>query len=139
MTSPAFDIGQLLKLADILHKDYCVVVRNGSLPPSLIGNAAMSCALDNPQSALADLAARMRIYIGWAKTATTPNDDREKCRIGVHEARKTLRRFEDVAARLNESELPQRCDNAMKAEMLLGYLAKVQDTATQPNEKEEGR
>lgn len=130
MTSAAFDIGQMLKLADILHKDYCVVVRKGSIPPSLIGNAMMPRAFDNPREAVADLADRMRVYAGWAKTARDPRTGAENdpTLIAVREARKTLRRFEPLAARLKDSGLPEGCDDVMKAEMLLGYLAKAQET-----------
>jgi hypothetical protein len=137
MTSPAYDIGQFLKLSDILHKDYCVVVRKGSLPPSLIGNATMPAAVDNPRRAVADLNDRMRVYTGWAKTVRDPKGalENNSTLIAVREARKTLRRFEPLAERLAAAGLPERCDTTMKAEMLLGYLAKVQDS--QSTEKEQ--
>ena len=129
MTSSAFSIGQFLKLADTLHKDYCIVVRNGSLPPSLIGNAMMPTAVDNPRRAIADLNDRMRVYTCWAKTVRDPREAKgnDSTLIAVREARKTLRCFEPLAATLRDAGLPERCDNTMKAEMLLGYLAKVQD------------
>jgi hypothetical protein len=137
MSSAAFDIGQFLRLADILHKDYCIVVRKGSLPPSLIGNAMMPTAAENPRRAVADLYDRMRVYAGWAQTARDPTDalGNDERLIAVRQARKTLRRYEPLAARLASATLPERCDNAMKAEMLLGYLAKIQDTL--PTDKEQ--
>ena len=36
MKDAAFGVGQLLSLADTLHKDYCIAVRGGSLPPSVM-------------------------------------------------------------------------------------------------------
>jgi hypothetical protein len=126
MKESAFQIGQMLSLADTLHKDYCIAVRNASLPPSLIGNAMMPRAIDNPLQALADLADRMRVYTGWAKVAQEPSGEgkeAEEKRIAVREARKTLRRYQSLATRLHKLELPQYCDDLMKAHLLLGYLA----------------
>jgi hypothetical protein len=137
MKDAAFKIGGFFALADILHKDYCVVVRNNSLPPSLIGNAMMPRAYDNPQLAFADLADRIRVYTGWAKTAQVP-DDNEKKRIAVLEAKKTLRRYAPLATALHEIGLPEQCSVAMKAEMLLGYLATPNMTNTETdNSKQE--
>jgi len=126
----AFGVGQLLALADTLHKDYCIVVRDGQIPPSLIGNAMMTRAYDNPCRAIADLADRMPVYTGWAKTAQEPignaKEDEQK-RIAVREARKTLRLYKPLADSLHEIGLPERCDDKMKAELLLGYLASTKE------------
>ncbi len=64
-TSP-FLMGQLLGLADTLHKEYCIHVRKGQIPPQLIGNAAMAVALNNPAAALARLSERVIPYQAWA-------------------------------------------------------------------------
>jgi len=130
MNEAAFGVGQLLSLADTLHKDYCIAVRGGSLPPSLIGNSMMAKALDNPCLAVADLADRMRIYMGWAKTAEEPGERDEKGeekRIAVREARKTLRLYKPIADRLHVCGLPEKCDDVMRAEVLLGYLANTKE------------
>jgi len=126
MNESAFLVGKLFALADNLHKSYCVVVRDGSLPPSLMGNSMLAKAFDNPQMAVADLADRMRIYVGWAKTASEPskNDpEKESKIIAVRTARETLSLYKPLADRLHEAGLPDRCDDIMKAEVLLGYLA----------------
>jgi len=39
MNGAAFQLGRLLSLADTLHREYCVHVRGGGIPPQLIGNA----------------------------------------------------------------------------------------------------
>lgn len=126
MKEAAFQIGQMLALADTLHRDYCIAVRKGSMPSSLIGNAMMPHAFDNPRRAIADLADRMRVYAGWAKVAQEPSEkgeDTEQRRIAVRQAWKTLRRYEPLAARIHDLGLPEQCTNLMKAELLLGYLA----------------
>lgn len=126
MNDSAFLVGRLFALADTLHKQYCVVVRDGSIPASLIGNSSLPRGFDNPQLAIADLAERIRIYVGWAQTAADPaaNDrEQENKLIAVRTARKTLSRYKPLAEQLHKTGLPERCDDVMKAEMLLGYLA----------------
>lgn len=120
-----YQVGQVLALADTIHKDYCVVVRKGSMPNSLIGTSLMRRALDNPAGALADLGERMIEYLRWAKTAEVPrgageNDPR---RIAVLEARKRLRQYQPLAAKLGIAVLPIECSDVMKAQLLLGFLA----------------
>ncbi len=132
MKDAAFKIGGFLALADILHKDYCVVVRNNSLPPSLIGNAMMPRAFDNPLLAVEDLADRMRVYTGWAKTARVPDDNEER-KIAVLEAKKTLIRYEPLAKNLHDIGLPEQCSGTMKAEILLGYLASTKGLESEAN------
>jgi hypothetical protein len=138
MKDAAFKIGGFLALADILHKDYCVVVRNNSLPPSLIGNAMMPRAFDNPRLAVEDLADRMRVYTGWAKTTREPeagstDETSEQKRIAVREARKTLVRYEPLAKTLHDIGLPEQCSGTMKAEILLGYLASTKGLESEAN------
>lgn len=66
MDETAFQLGRLLSLADTLHREYCVHVRKGSIPPQLIGNALMPAAADNPEDAIDRLRERMNIYQAWA-------------------------------------------------------------------------
>jgi len=136
MEKPAFQIGQVLALADTLHKDYCAVVRKGKMPNTLIGTALMRPAMDNPVGALADLAERILEYVRWAKTAPEPREDEkdDSKRIAVREARKTLRRYQPLATALGEQSVPDECSETMKAELLLGFLASPQDT--QDNRKD---
>ena len=123
MEDAPFQVGQVLALADTLHKDYCVVVRKGQLPNSLIGTSFMRRALDSPAGALADLGERMIEYVRWAKTAQVswPQDDQKT--IAVNEARKKLRQYEPLAAKLGKLELPSETNDKMKAQLLLGFLA----------------
>ncbi len=125
MENASYQVGQVLALADTIHKDYCVVVRKGSMPNSLIGTGLMRRALDNPAGALADLGERMIEYLRWAKTAEVPRDaaENDPRRIAVLEARKRLRQYQPLAAKLGIADLPTECTDIMKAQLLLGFLA----------------
>ena len=125
MKEAPYQIGQVLALADTLHKDYCIVVRKGQLPNSLIGTSLMRRALDNPAGALADLSERMMEYIRWAKVAQVSHDwpQEDQKRIAVNEARKKLRQYQPLTAELSTYGLPTECNDVMKAQLLLGFLA----------------
>lgn len=125
MKEAPYMVGQILALADTLHKDYCIVVRKGQLPNSLIGTSLMRRALDSPIGALSDLSERMMEYLRWAKVAQISNDwpqDDQK-RIAVNEARKKLRQYQYLADMLGACDLPTECNDIMKAQLLLGFLA----------------
>jgi hypothetical protein len=125
MENAPYQVGQVMALADTIHKDYCVVVRKGSLPNSLIGTGLMRRALDNPAAALAELAERMLEYLRWAKTVEVPQGAAESDprRIAVLEAKKRLRQCQPLAAKLGNAALPIECTDVMKAQLLLGFLA----------------
>ena len=114
MDSPPFLIGRLLSFCDQLHERYCQKVREGSIPPQLVGNALMPTALETPQKALAILSNRILPYQAWAKTVK--GDDAGLPRYFLAEIGK-------LSASLSSQRLPDRCDDGDKAEMLLGYLA----------------
>lgn len=114
MESSPYLIGRLLSFCDQLHERYCQKVREGSIPPQLVGNALMATALETPQKALAILSNRILPYQAWAKTVK--GDDAGLPRYFLAEIGK-------LSASLSSQRLPDRCDDADKAEMLLGYLA----------------
>jgi hypothetical protein len=125
MKNAPYLVGQVLALADTLHKDYCIVVRKGQLPNSLIGTSLMRRALDSPIGALADLSERMMEYVRWAKVAQISHDwsNEDQRTIAVKEAKKKLRQYQFLAESLAACDLPVECDNLMKAQLLLGFLA----------------
>ena len=127
MKDAPYQVGQVLALADTLHKAYCIVVRKGQLPNSLIGTSLMRRALDNPAGALADLSERIVEYVRWAKVAQIsqewPQDDQRI--IAVNEARKRLRQFQPLAAKLSTCNLPTESNDMMKAQLLLGFMASL--------------
>lgn len=117
-TSP-FLIGQLLGLADTLHKEYCIHVRKGQIPPQLIGNAAMAVALNNPAAALARLSERVIPYQAWANSSSGD---------GVGLAKWTLQQFGRIAEELGEQTIPENCGDVEKAQIFLGYLARPESS-----------
>jgi hypothetical protein len=121
MRDAPYLVGRLLSVADTLHHQYCAVVRDGSTPPTLVGGAMMSLALEDPTAALAQLAQRMQVYLAWAKTANGSNG-RE-----LALARWALAELGELGRLLGEGGPlpgPGSCDDRAKAQMLLGYLAR---------------
>jgi hypothetical protein len=121
MIEAPFNIGQFLQLADMLHKEYCVQVRNGGdrkkpLPTQLIGNEMLPIAAENPNEALNRLQERMKIYLGWADTAT--GDD-----IGL--AKWILARCRETCTKISMNDIPEIFNTAEQAQILLGYLATI--------------
>jgi hypothetical protein len=114
MSEPAFLLGRFLSLADTLHREYCVGVRKDKLPPQLLGNSLMPAALVNPERGLARMQQRLRVYQAWA----TRSDNRL--------ARWALGEMGAIASELAQAPLPTRMDDAAKAQLLLGYLARAE-------------
>lgn len=118
MTSPAFLVGRFLNLADSLHLEYCKGVRNGSIPPQLVGNALMATALETPEKALSMLSQRVLPYQAWARTV------KDGDRVGL--VKTFLKQLGEVSEQLKDTTMPQRSNDADKAQMLLGYLARIE-------------
>ncbi len=116
MKSAPYLIGRLLSLADQLHSHYCQKVRNGQAPTQLMGNALMATSLETPTKALALYAHRILPYQAWAKTAHGED-------AGL--ARYFLAELGKVSSDVATVEVPTRCKDADKAQMLLGYLARA--------------
>jgi hypothetical protein len=117
-------IGQMLKISDELHAFYCKVVRDGNVPPQLVGNSLLVSALETPERTLAQLAQRMSPYIAWAKQYRTKNYDikgKESWRaawyLGLYERNATI--FKDKLETLHGVRFGDR----EKAELFIGYLA----------------
>lgn len=132
MHTAPFLVGRMLALADTLHKEYCRHVRKGEIPPQLIGNALMPVAIDNPQKGLVRLRERLMVYQAWANK-THGEDNRL--------AKWTLSHMGTVSNELAGFILPDRTNDADKAQMLLGYLSRFEskgsDEAEVVNSKEE--
>lgn len=127
MLDASFNVGQFLKLADMLHKQYSVQVRNGGdekkpLPMQLMGNEMLVIASENPIEALNRLRERMKIYLAWADTTTGE---------GSGLAKWILVRLSEVSAKIAANKLPETFTAAEQAQVLLGYLAAI------PYEKKE--
>lgn len=147
MSDPVFIVGQMLALADTLHKDYCIIERDGSLPPSLIGSSLMPRALDSPVSALASLADRMSLYLRWASALAAPpsvsdsspeeeQGSQQKKRGPYFQAFKTLKRYQVLADKVHKLQIPNECTDLDKAQLLFGFLASPPKTPKNNSEGE---
>lgn len=124
MESRDFLLGQFLQFADLLHKLYCVHERKGSLPPQLIGNAAISMAIQRPSRAFEMLGARMRIYLAWSEKYQGDEAPLAKW---------TRKELGQLAARLKDFDLSARVSASGKAELFLGYLARAKQERKEEN------
>jgi hypothetical protein len=115
MTEPEFLLGRFHAFADLLHREYCQRVREGSLPPQLLGNAMLPTTLTDPRRGIANMSNRLRVYQAWAATR------------GTGLARWALKELSGISSELHTAGLPQRLGDPERAELLLGYLAKLQN------------
>ncbi len=120
MRNSAFLVGRMLALADILHKEYCIDVRKGSIPTQLVGNALMPTALENPEQALARLGERIYVYKSWVDKGYSSKESGEKYAL----ARWAVKQMGLVSQELSEREIATRTNAADKAQILLGYLSR---------------
>ena len=131
MNEAAFRFGQLLSIADVVHAGYCADIRQGQVPPALLGNAVLAMAQANPTKALAALARRWKPYASWVKRANATeaarlrgSEKREDSDRGwkISQAIWQHRRAAEISAALHD-QLPQIADDVFRAELLLGYVA----------------
>ncbi len=120
MRSTTFLVGRLLALADLLHKEYCLDVRKGSIPTQLVGNALMPTALENPQQAIARLSERVYVYKSWVDKGYSSKEPGQKYAL----ARWAVKQMGLVSHELSKQEVPTRTSEADRAQMLLGYLSR---------------
>ena len=117
-------LGQILKISDELHAFYCKIVRDGSVPPQLIGNSLMISALETPERALAQLCQRIIPYIAWAKQYRT-----KRCEVKGEESWRAswfLNLYEQNLSSVKdhwETAHNIRFGDREKAELFIGYLA----------------
>lgn len=134
MSDTAFQLGQLLAAADVVHAGYCADVRGGDVPASLLGNQVFSIAQTAPVKALAILSRRWKPYDGWAKKAARTRDRAAKLvasnekvaqqrgwdiRVAIRHAREMGSLADELAASLKHCTV----DDTFRAELLLGYIA----------------
>ena len=103
-------------------------------PPQLIGNALLSVAADNPKRSFARLLIRWKIYQAWANKEPWPEKipqetktEQEKQNVkrlwAIRRAKGALKDAEVLSRELNEKDIPERINDSVKAELLLGYMA----------------
>lgn len=128
MQSSFYLIGRLLSLSDQIHRIYAKEVRDDESPSKLMGNSIMQTALEQPEKALAVFSQRFLPYQLWAQTANIGGDTKL--------LRFFLKEIGIVCDQLKEQEIPTRCNDAEKAQMILGYLAKNSARPQEPSNQE---
>lgn len=114
--------GQLLKAADELHTLYCIVVRNGEVPPQLVGSSLFKSAAEAPLRTMQVFSQRVMPYYSWAKSyrlKKVTEAGKESWRAGW-----LYSLCEKIACKLQDSWTVQtRFSDAEKAQLFIGYLA----------------
>ncbi|OPX40957.1 MAG: hypothetical protein B1H13_04680 [Desulfobacteraceae bacterium 4484_190.3] len=114
MKEVGYNIGRLLSLTDCLHKEYCKIVRNDDIPNQLLGNTILRTVLDSPVRGLARLSERIPVYTAWIDRQTG-----EEFKL-AHWAKNEMGK---ISEQLSGMDIPDSTDDALKAQILLGYLA----------------
>jgi len=125
MNNAPFLVGKFLSLVDLLHKEYCSIVR-GAIPNQLIGNAMMRTALIDPQKAMSQLSDRLPVYYNWGNTVEFSEKTRK--------TKWALGQINKVSNEISKVDYPERMRDAEKAQLLLGYLAREPKEVDQDNE-----
>ena len=125
MHSVAFNLGRLMMLSDVVHREYCLNInpqkggaKSGKIPPQLIGNSLMPTAAEFPNRALDLLRERIRIYKAWADTVNV-NDNTRIVKWAVNQ-------MGSVTLEISKQEIPESFNEVERAQVLLGYLAKIE-------------
>jgi hypothetical protein len=137
MQQPAFLLGRFLALADLLHEQYCRVVRKGDVPPQLLGYQHFAMAADNAQVALSVLHSRFGVYYQWARTAKASPDNQDAIK-SFRIARWARSRLGETAEQLTGRLPDGPLNDAQRAEMLLGYLARVERVSSENGDQTSG-
>ena len=128
MTGNAYRLGQLFAAADAVHAGYCADVRNGSMPPTLLGNEVLGIAQRSAVKGLDLMALRIRPYHAWARRQVPPKpmvdgkepSSRERF---LKRAFWGFRDMERLSRSIDRERLGKIPDDRARAEMILGYLA----------------
>jgi hypothetical protein len=128
MSDAAFRLGQFLAAADVVHIGYCMDVRGGSIPPTLIGNSVFGLAGANPMRALSMLQGRWKPYDAWAKRLSSgdgrkPQTKGDEAGWAIRNGRSQARRIRELCPPLAEELKQVKVSDEFRAELLLGYIA----------------
>lgn len=127
--------GQLLKTSDELHVLYCRVVRNDEIPPQLAGSSCYTAAAEAPVRTLAQLGQRMAPYLNWARSYQYKSVQTKGCESW--RAMWLLGVYEKIVAALSSVWTPAiHFTDEEKAQLFMGYLARLPKTAKIPDGNE---
>jgi hypothetical protein len=124
MEELAFLLGQWLHVSDELHTLYCIVKRNGDIPPQLAGSALFVSAGEMPYQVLSQLSSRMNPFVSWAKHYRYQKIEQPS--VESWRAQWLLSLYEKLANQI----IPQmdksiRFGDFEKAELYVGYMASL--------------
>lgn len=140
MYDAAFRLGQLLAAADVVHIGYCMDVRGGSIPPTLIGNSVFGLAGANPMRALSMLQGRWKPYEAWAKRLSfgdgqKPQTKGYEANWAIRSGRSQARRIRELCPPLAQELKGVKVSDEFRAELLLGYIAGLLPLQKESNEQ----
>lgn len=119
MENLSFLLGKLLNVSDELHILYCNEVRNGDIPPQLVGNSFLITASENPTTAIAQLSQRIKPYVSWAQQFKYQKKEKSNL-AGWY-----LRVFNEICDKLQNVELTNRFSDEEKAQLFIGYMSSL--------------
>ena len=128
MTGNAYRLGQLFAAADAVHAGYCADIRDGALPPALLGNEILGVALRGPIQGLDLLAPRLRPSHAWARQLARPPKADPDGELSARDRRLrdaywALRDLARLSRAIDRERLGEAPNDLARAEMILGYLA----------------
>jgi len=140
MNETAFQLGQLLAVADTVHIGYCRSVRaKDKLPPTLLGNALLPIAASSPFKALSMMCQRWKPYGSWAKRTKMP-DGKEDSDVKIRQALSQAYRVSELCRGLHVSlTADATADDIFRAELLLGYMAGLDRKADKQSDETEDK
>lgn len=115
--SVGYAVGRIVQLYDTLHKCWCNEVREGKLPPMLIGSGYYQGVEQSPMKGLIYLRRRAAPYEAWAEKTVSKNG---KSAALAMWARNELRKCYAV---IEEHGWPEKTDLAFRGQMLLGFYS----------------
>ncbi len=130
MNESAYQLGRFLRVADEIHRLYCEIVRNKSIPPELCGSSLLTAMLESPARTLDQLAMRSAPYVKWARAF----HDHEKAGL-VHY---WMYQWSQIADVLHELKWPARPAPEERAQVFLGYLSSFPKSESTPTDASEG-
>jgi len=130
MNESTYQLGRFLRVADEIHRLYCEIVRDKSLPPELCGSSLLTSMLESPARTLDQLAMRSAPYVKWAKAFHS----HEKAGL-VHD---WMRQWSQIADALHELQWPSRPTPEERAQVFLGYLSSFQKSESTVTDSPEG-
>ncbi|MEN6452093.1 MAG: hypothetical protein ABFC96_16505 [Thermoguttaceae bacterium] len=149
MNDVAFKLGQLLATVDVVHAGYCADVRDGAVPPSLLGNQVFATAQSAPDKSLAMLCRRWKPYAAWVSKASrnrsradgliaSKNKEEQQRGWDIKKALRHAREIQPLADELASGLVGCTVNNTFRAELLLGYIAGLGKTQRDETDDDSG-